>query len=106
MDPLGQAPIGRTRLGNVANGNVPRPAGACRILMIGDLIGKPGRVAVEQLLPTLRQERGLDFVTANGENVAGGMGLTPSTAESLFAAAVDVVMSDNHIWDKREIYPF
>jgi metallophosphoesterase (TIGR00282 family) len=100
------APVGRTRLGNAANGNATRPAGALRVLMIGDLIGTPGRVAVEQLLPALREERGLDFVTANGENVAGGMGLTPSTAESLLAAGVDVITSGNHIWDKREIYPF
>src|SRR5664279_6440536 len=48
--------------------------------MIGDLIGKPGRVALEALLPGLRHELGIDFVTANGENVAGGMGLTASTA--------------------------
>jgi hypothetical protein len=74
--------------------------------MIGDLIGKPGRVAVEQLLPGLREERGIDFVTANGENVAGGMGLTPSTAEALLGAGVDVITSGNHIWDKREIYPY
>ncbi|HET7677011.1 MAG TPA: TIGR00282 family metallophosphoesterase [Candidatus Limnocylindrales bacterium] len=73
--------------------------------MIGDIIGKPGRVAVEGLLPALREERGIDFVTANGENVAGGMGLTASTAASLFAAGVDVITSGNHIWDKREIYP-
>ncbi len=99
-------PIGRTRLGNPTNGNAPRPAGACRVLMIGDLIGKPGRIAVEGLLPALRDERGIDFVTANGENVAGGMGLTAATAESLLAAGVDVITSGNHIWDKREIYPF
>jgi metallophosphoesterase (TIGR00282 family) len=74
--------------------------------MIGDLIGKPGRVAVEQLLPGLRDERGIDFVTANGENVAGGMGLTPSTAEAMFASGIDVITSGNHIWDKREIYPY
>jgi metallophosphoesterase (TIGR00282 family) len=74
--------------------------------MIGDVIGKPGRQAVEQLLPDLREERRVDFVTANGENVAGGMGLTVSTAESLFAAGVDVITSGNHIWDKREIYPY
>ena len=96
---------GRTILGNPANGNAPRPAGACRVLMIGDMIGKPGRLAVEQILPDLRSERGIDFVTANGENVAGGMGLTASTAESLLAAGVDVITSGNHIWDKREIYP-
>jgi metallophosphoesterase (TIGR00282 family) len=98
--------IGRTRLGNPPNGNAQRPAGACRVLMIGDIIGKPGRQAVEQLLPALRQERGIDFVTANGENLAGGMGLTISIAEAILAAGVDVITSGNHIWDKREIYPF
>jgi metallophosphoesterase (TIGR00282 family) len=74
--------------------------------MIGDIIGKPGRIAVEQALPAIRDERGIDFVTANGENIAGGMGLTVSTAQALFAAGVDVITSGNHIWDKREIYPF
>ena len=93
-------------LGNPPNGNSPRPPGACRVLMVGDVIGKPGRVAVEQTLPGLRDERGIDFVTANGENLAGGMGLTVSTAEALFAAGVDVITSGNHIWDKKEIYPF
>jgi hypothetical protein len=97
---------GRTRPGNPANGDAPRPAGALRVLMIGDMIGKPGREAVEKLLPDLREERGIDFVTANGENVAGGMGLTPSTADSILAAGVDVITSGNHIWDKREIYPY
>ncbi len=96
----------RAGLGNPPNGDAPRPPGACRILMIGDIIGKPGRVAVEQELQALRDERGIDFVTANGENVAGGMGLTASTAEALLAAGVDVITSGNHIWDKREIYPF
>ncbi len=104
MDPASTA--GRTRLGNPPNGNAPRPAGACRVLMIGDLIGKPGRQAVEQVLPDLREERGIDFVTANGENVAGGMGLTPSTADALLDAGVDVITSGNHVWDKKEIYPY
>jgi hypothetical protein len=93
-------------LGNLPNSDTPRPAGACRVLMIGDMIGKPGRVAVERILPELRDQRGIDFVTANGENVAGGMGLTPSTAEAILASGVDVITSGNHIWDKREIYPF
>ncbi len=74
--------------------------------MIGDVIGKPGRVALEQALPDLRRERGLDFVTANGENLAGGMGITVSTAEALLAHGVDVITSGNHVWDKKEIYPF
>jgi len=72
--------------------------------MIGDVIGKPGRLAVSHRLPELRRERAIDFVTANGENLAGGMGLTVSTAEALLEAGVDVITSGNHIWDKREIY--
>jgi 2',3'-cyclic-nucleotide 2'-phosphodiesterase len=79
-------------------------AGVVRVLMIGDVIGKPGRVAVDQVLPRLRAERHIDLVTANGENMAGGMGLTASTAAALFEAGVDVITSGNHIWDKREIY--
>jgi metallophosphoesterase (TIGR00282 family) len=74
--------------------------------MIGDVIGKPGRLALEQILPSIRDERGIDFATANGENLAGGMGLTVSTAEALFNAGVDVITSGNHIWDKREIYAY
>jgi len=74
------------------------------VLMIGDVIGKPGRQAVEAILPALRDERSIDFVTANGENLAGGMGLTASTADGLFEHGVDVITSGNHIWDKREIY--
>ncbi|HKG57346.1 MAG TPA: TIGR00282 family metallophosphoesterase [Candidatus Limnocylindrales bacterium] len=76
------------------------------MLLIGDVIGKPGRVVIEQVLPGLREERGIDFVTANGENLAGGMGLTISTAEALLANGVDVITSGNHIWDKKEILPF
>ena len=84
----------------------PSPAaGTVRVLMIGDVIGKPGREAVEAELPRWREERHIDFVTANGENLAGGMGLTVSTAAALFDAGVDVITSGNHIWDKREIYP-
>jgi metallophosphoesterase (TIGR00282 family) len=99
-------PVGRTRLGNLPNSDTPRPRGACRVLMIGDVIGKPGRLAIERFLPALREERGIDFVTANGENLAGGMGLTTSTAEALLQNGVDVITSGNHIWDKKEIYPF
>jgi metallophosphoesterase (TIGR00282 family) len=76
-----------------------------RVLMVGDVIGKPGRVALEHALPTLRDERGIDLVTANGENLAGGMGLTPPTAHALYDAGVDVITSGNHIWDKKEIIP-
>jgi metallophosphoesterase (TIGR00282 family) len=101
-----RSPIGRTRLGNPPNGGAPRPRGACRVLMIGDIIGKPGRQAIERELPALREERGIDFVTANGENLAGGIGLTITTAEAILGAGVDVITSGNHIWDKKEMLPF
>jgi hypothetical protein len=79
--------------------------GIVRVLMIGDVIGKPGRQLIERHLPDLRRTRDIDLVTANGENLAGGMGLTIATAHALFAAGVDVITSGNHIWDKREIIP-
>jgi len=77
-----------------------------RILMIGDVIGRPGRRAVGALLPALREEHCIDLVLANGENAAGGLGLTSNTAKELFEAGVDVITSGNHIWDHKEIIPF
>ena len=76
-----------------------------RVLMIGDIIGKPGRRTLALLLPGLRRELGVDLVTANAENTAGGFGLTLKTARALLAAGVDVMTSGNHIWDKKEIIP-
>lgn len=77
-----------------------------RVLMLGDIIGKPGRRAVSALLPALRRERGIDLVIANGENAAGGLGLTPATAEEMFQSGVDVITSGNHIWHHKEIIPY
>ena len=68
-------------------------------------MGKPGRQAVASLLPALREELGLDFVIANGENSAGGRGITEKTAQVLFDAGVDVITSGNHVWDQRDIIP-
>ena len=76
-----------------------------RILMIGDIIGKPGRRALSRLLPQLRDELDVDLVTANAENTAGGFGLTLKTARNLLDAGVDVMTSGNHIWDKKDIVP-
>jgi hypothetical protein len=76
------------------------------ILAIGDIVGKPGRRAVSQLLPGLRQQYGSDLVIANGENAAGGLGLTSTTAKELFDAGVDVLTSGNHIWAQKEIIPY
>lgn len=76
------------------------------ILAIGDVVGSPGRQAVQKLLPDLRHEYGVDMVIANSENVAGGFGLTSSTAKELFNAGVDVLTSGNHIWAQKEIIPY
>lgn len=77
-----------------------------RVLMIGDVVGKPGRRAVAALVPGLRKELALDIVIANGENAAAGKGLTVSTAKDLFDAGVDVITSGNHIWDQKDIIPY
>jgi metallophosphoesterase (TIGR00282 family) len=76
------------------------------ILAIGDLVGRPGRKAINQLLPGLRQQYGLDLVVANAENAAGGIGLTPDTAKELLGDGVDVLTSGNHIWAQKEIIPY
>ena len=76
------------------------------VLMVGDVIGKPGRRAVSKLLPDLQQQYGLDLVIANAENAAGGLGLTPATAEELFNSGVDILTTGNHIWAQKEIIPY
>jgi len=76
------------------------------VLVVGDIIGKPGRRAVNMLLPDLRQEYGIDMVIANAENLAGGIGLTSTTARELLDADVDVLTSGNHIWAQKEIIPY
>ena len=76
------------------------------ILVVGDVIGRPGRMAVGALLPGLRQQYGLDLVIVNAENVAGGLGLTSTTAKALLDAGVDVLTSGNHIWAQKEIIPY
>ena len=81
-------------------------AALVRCLVIGDIIGKPGRLAVVSSCPHMRDELALDLVIANGENLAAGMGLTPSLSEELLASGIDVITSGNHIWDKREVYDY
>ena len=74
-----------------------------KLLFIGDIVGQPGRNAVKTLLPKLREQHALDFVIANGENSAGGSGITPKIAEELFTAGVDVITSGDHVWDQKEV---
>jgi metallophosphoesterase (TIGR00282 family) len=74
-----------------------------KLLFIGDIVGQPGRIAVKTLLPKLRERHALDFVIANGENSAGGSGITPKTAGEIFSAGVDVITSGDHLWDQKEV---
>lgn len=77
-----------------------------KILFIGDIIGKPGRRAVRELLPSLVASRGVDLVIANCENAAAGFGITREIVEELYEAHIDVLTSGNHVWDKKESLEF
>jgi len=74
-----------------------------KVLLIGDIVGHPGRNAIKELVPILKKEESLDFVIANAENAAGGSGVTPPIADELFGYGVDVMTTGDHIWNKREI---
>lgn len=74
-----------------------------KILFIGDVVGEPGRQALNQIIPKLKKREGVEFVIANGENVAGGSGITPALADTVFSYGVDVMTSGDHIWKRREI---
>jgi 2',3'-cyclic-nucleotide 2'-phosphodiesterase len=73
-----------------------------KVLMIGDVVAKPGRIAVLERIQDLREQYAIDLALMNAENVAGGFSITPSLAEQLFAAGIDVMTSGNHIFDKKE----
>jgi 2',3'-cyclic-nucleotide 2'-phosphodiesterase len=77
-----------------------------RILFIGDIFGRPGRTIVKERLAGLVRDHAIDLVIANGENSAGGFGITPVIAEELFELDIDVITTGNHVWDKREILDF
>jgi metallophosphoesterase (TIGR00282 family) len=74
-----------------------------KILFIGDIVGEPGRRVVKALVPKLRAQWGLHMVIANGENSAGGSGITVTTASEIFGAGVDVITSGDHLWDQKEV---
>jgi metallophosphoesterase (TIGR00282 family) len=77
-----------------------------RILFIGDIFGRPGRTVVREHLGRLLKENAVDLCIANGENAAGGFGLTPQIAEEFFDLGVDVITTGNHVWDKRELVEY
>jgi metallophosphoesterase (TIGR00282 family) len=72
-----------------------------RILLIGDIVGRPGREAVQEVLPQLRRRHAIDLVIANVENAAAGFGLTASVGKEILEAGVDVMTGGNHLWDKK-----
>jgi len=73
------------------------------LLFIADVVGQPGRRAVRELVPKLRQQYRLDLVVANGENSAGGSGITPQTAEEIFSGGVDIITCGDHLWDQKDV---
>ena len=75
------------------------------VLVVGDIIGQPGRKAVHEVLPQLRRQYRLDMVIVNAENAAGGFGLTPAIAQELIETGVHVLTSGNHIWAQKDIIP-
>lgn len=77
-----------------------------KILFIGDIVGKPGRRAVQEILPSLIGNREIDLVIANCENAAAGFGVTRDVVEELYDAHIDILTSGNHIWDKKEVLGF
>jgi metallophosphoesterase (TIGR00282 family) len=77
-----------------------------RILFVGDVVARAGRRVMRELLPGLRAELEVDFLVANGENAAGGLGITPKEADELFRLGVDVITLGNHTYRQREIYPY
>ena len=81
-------------------------AAATSILFVGDVVGRTGRRALEALLPGLREEHAPTFVVVNGENAAGGIGITPKEADAFFAMGVDAITLGNHTYRHREVWPY
>ena len=77
-----------------------------KLLLIGDVVGKPGRAALLDRLQDLREQHAIDFTVMNAENVAGGFSITAAIAELLFSAGIDVMTSGNHIFDKHEVIEY
>ena len=76
------------------------------LLILGDIMGASGRKAISNKLPDLIKKFKIDFVIVNGENAAGGFGITPKICEEFFDNGVDVITTGNHVWDQNEIIPY
>lgn len=77
-----------------------------KVLFLGDVFGKPGREVLKKELPAIVKENNIDIVIANGENAAGGIGITPDICNTLLNMGIDVITSGNHIYKKKEIYDY
>src|SRR3979411_3557663 len=77
-----------------------------KVLFLGDIVGEPGRNAVIARLPDLKEQHGLDFIVVNGENAAGGRGITGKITIDLLRAGVSVVTTGDHVWDQKDILSF
>lgn len=76
------------------------------LLMIGDIVGRPGRSILREKLPFLKKEYDVDLVVANGENAAGGNGITQKIAQELFISGIDFLTMGNHVWDNKDVFNF
>src|SRR2546421_9897680 len=76
------------------------------VLFLGDIVGEPGRNAVIARLPELKEQHGLDFIVVNGENAAGGRGITGKITIDLLRAGVSVITTGDHVWDQKDIMSF
>ena len=77
-----------------------------KLLLIGDVVGKPGRAALLDRLQDIKEQHAIDFTVMNAENVAGGFSITPAIADLLFSSGIDVMTSGNHIFDKHEVIDY
>ena len=77
-----------------------------RIMLAGDVIGRPGRRAFRECTPRLRKEKNVDVVIVNGENSAGGKGITRKALDELYRGGADIITSGNHVWDKKDVLEF
>jgi metallophosphoesterase (TIGR00282 family) len=77
-----------------------------RLLFLGDIVGEPGRKAVVEALPWFKAERAVDFIVVNGENTAGGRGISPKITVDLLRAGAAVITTGDHVWDQKDIVPF
>ena len=82
------------------------PSSMIKIVFLGDVVGDPGRDVVRRAIPILKEQYKPDFIIVNGENSAGGRGITPKIAVDLMRAGVDVITLGDHAWDNRDIFPF